>query len=68
MTKPLEKHASQPLVHHPSDVLDYFCQCDETSQSWLDFDEKLSDQIADFESRNQQYIRRRPTFSRRSSR
>jgi len=68
MTKPIEKPARQPLVHHPSDVLDLFCQCDETSQSWLEFDEKLSDQIGDFEAKNQRYIRVRPAFNRRSAR
>jgi hypothetical protein len=68
MTKPIEKPASQPLVHHPSDVLDYFCQCDENSHSWLVFDEKLSGQIADFEARNQKYIRSRPELGRRSFR
>jgi hypothetical protein len=68
MTKPIEKPTRQQLVHHPSDVLDLFCHCDETSQSWLEFDEKLSDQIADFESKNQHYIRVRPALTRRSTR
>ena len=65
MTKPIEKTICQPLVHHPSDVLDLFCHCDETSQSWLEFDEKLSDQLADFEAKNRRYIRIRPAFNRR---
>ena len=68
MTKPIEKSTRRPLVHHPSDVLDLFCRCDETSQSWLEFDEKLSDQLADFEAKNRRYIRVLPNFSRRSAR
>jgi hypothetical protein len=68
MTKPIENPTRQPLVHHPSDVLDVFCHCDETSQPWLAFDEKLSDQIAELEAKNQRYIRVRPDFSRRSAR
>ncbi len=68
MTKPIEKTIRQPLVHHPSDVLDFFCQCDETNRSWLAIDEKLSDQIAAFEVQNQRYIRVRPALSRRSAR
>jgi hypothetical protein len=67
MTKPIEKPTRQPLVHHPSDVLDFFCHCDETSQSWLEFDEKLSDQIADFEAKNLRYVRVRSAFTRRST-
>jgi hypothetical protein len=49
-------------------VLDFFCHCNETSQAWLEFNEKLSDQIADFEAKNQRYVRPQSAFSRRSTR
>ena len=68
MLKPIEKPRSQPLVHHPSDVLDVFGKYDATSRNWIEFDESLTEQIRELESKNQQYIRVRPQFNRRSSR
>lgn len=57
MLKPIEKPARQPLIHHPSDVLDCFCRYDAANLQWLDFDESVSQQIAELEARNQRYIR-----------
>lgn len=67
MLKPIEKSRRQPLVHHPSDVLDAFCQCDVSNQAWLDFDDSISHQIIELEFNNRQYVRVRPQDPRRSS-
>ena len=67
MTKPLEKLERRPLVHHPSDALDSFGQYDATSRKWIEFDDCLSEQIAELEAKNQRYIRPTTPFSRRSS-
>ena len=64
MLKHIEKPSSQPLVHHPSDVLDVFGQYDATSSNWVEFDESLTEQIRELESSNQKYIRIRPQFNR----
>jgi hypothetical protein len=66
MTKPITKPTRQPLIHHPSDVLDLFGHYDSTNQSWLDFDDSVSQQLLQFESENRQYIRLRPQLDRRS--
>ena len=66
MTKPITKPTRQPLVHHPSDVLDLFGHYDATNQTWLDFDDNLSQQLLRFESAHPQYIRVRPQLERRS--
>jgi hypothetical protein len=67
MTKPIEKTRREGLVHHPSDVLDAFCQCDASNSAWLDFDASLSHQIIELEFNNRQYIRVRPQIDRRIS-
>jgi hypothetical protein len=67
MLKPLDKPTRQPIVHHPSDVLDAFCHCDATNRLWLHFDESVSHQLMELESNNRQYIRIQPQHSRRSS-
>ena len=68
MLKPIEKPSRQPLVHHPSDVLDSFGHYDATSAPWMEFDSRLSDQICQFELSHPQYIRVRPQFNRWTSR
>jgi len=66
--KQLEKAQRKPLVHRPSDVLDSFGLYDARNDSWLHFDESLSDQIHELEEKNRQYIRHSAAFNRRSSR
>jgi hypothetical protein len=66
MLKPIEKPSRQPLVHHPSDVLDSFCHYDPANKAWLDFDESVSLQIIELEFNNRQYIRVKPKIDRRS--
>jgi hypothetical protein len=68
MTKPITHPVRQPLVHHPSDVLDLFGHFDATNRSWLEFDDNLSLQIEQFEDKNRRFIRVRPNFNRRTSR
>lgn len=55
MTQPTLKTPKQPLVHHPSDVLDRFGQYDATSSAWVAFDEHLSQQLCQFEEANRRY-------------
>jgi hypothetical protein len=68
MSKPIEKTKRKPLVHRPWDVLDSFGHYDAGNESWLQFDELLSEQIRDLEEKNRQYIRPSAAFNRRSSR
>lgn len=56
MTKPIEKTAAQPLVHHPSDALDLFGCYDATNRAWSEFDQQLSAQLLDFEAKNQAWF------------
>ena len=66
MLKPIEKPAvRQPLVHHPSDVLDSFCRYEVTDRTWLDFDQEISHQLLELEFANRQFIRVKPQSSRR---
>ena len=66
MLKPIEKTATrQPLIHHPSDVLDSFCQYEVTDRSWLDFDQDISQQLIELEFANRRFIRVRPQAARR---
>ena len=68
MSKPIEKTKRKPLVHRPWDVLDSFGHYDAENDSWLQFDEVISEQIRELEEKNRQHIRRTPVFNRRSSR
>jgi hypothetical protein len=68
MPKPIEKTQRKPLVHCPSDVLDSFGHYDATNHNWLEFDERVSEQIRDFEAKNERYIRSSFVSNRRSSR
>ena len=66
MSKPtLKTPARQPLVHHPSDVLDAFCRYEVTDGTWLDFDQAISQQLLELEFANRQYLRVQPQASRR---
>ena len=56
MTKPIEKTAAQPLVHHPSDALDLFGRYDGTNVAWARFDEELSVQLLVFEAQNKHFF------------
>lgn len=56
MTKPIEKTAAQPLVHHPSDALDLFGRYDGTNVAWARFDEALSIQLLVFEAKNKHFF------------
>ena len=67
MTKPIEKPRPQPLVHHPSDVLDVFGSYDATNVAWLDFDDTLSQQIQEFEANHPQYIKAGGAFNQRAA-
>ena len=67
MLKPIEKPARGPLIHHPSNVLDLFGHYDATNQPWLDFDDSLSQQLADFEVCHPQYLRPAVALNRRMS-
>ena len=49
MTQSTQKPVTRPLVHHPSDVLDDFCQYDATSAAWAKFDAQLSADLKTFE-------------------
>lgn len=68
MLKPIDKPIRQPLVHHPSDVLDAFCHYDAANRTWLDFDDGLSLQLIELEYNNRQYIRVRFQADRCSQR
>jgi len=66
MLKPIEKTtARQPLIHHPSDVLDRFCQYEVTDRTWLDFDQDISQQLLELEFANRRFIRVKPQTTRR---
>ena len=66
MLKPIEKSpARQPLIHHPSDVLDSFCQYEVTDRTWLDFDQDISQQLIELEFANRRFIHVRPQSTRR---
>jgi hypothetical protein len=56
MTQPITKSVPQPLVHHPSDALDRFCRCDDTSAAWVAFDEQVTEQLEKFEEANRCYF------------
>ena len=56
MTKPIEKIA-RPLIHHPSDVLDDFCQYDAANRGWRAFDEGVSQQLIALEYQQRRNIR-----------
>jgi hypothetical protein len=68
MSKPIEKTQRKPLVHRPSGVLDSFGHYDAQNESWLQFDEAISEQIRELEEKNRQHIRPSAAFNRRSSR
>ena len=68
MSKPIETTKRKPLVHRPWDVLDSFGQYDAGNDSWLQFDEMISEQIRELEEKNRQHIRSAAVFNRRSSR
>jgi hypothetical protein len=55
MTQPTTKTAKQPLVHHPSDVLDQFGCYDATNSPWVAFDEHLTEQLGKLELENRRY-------------
>ena len=63
MTKHLEK-ARRELVHHPSDVLDAFCQHDSANRGWRAFDESLSHQLIALEFAQRHNIRLRQSDRR----
>jgi len=66
MTKPIEKApARQPLIHHPSDVLDAFCRYEVTDRTWLDFDQDISQQLIELEFAQRRFIRAQPQQTRR---
>jgi len=67
MSKPIEKTSSKPLVHRPWDVLEVG-HYDARNRNWRQFDEGVSEQIRDLESKNRQYIRVSAVSNRRSSR
>jgi len=67
MTKPIEKPRPEPLVHHPSDVLDAFCRCNASNNAWVDFDTSLSQQLLELEFKNRRYIRVQSQLDRRRS-
>jgi hypothetical protein len=55
MTQPVTKTAKQPLIHHPSDVLDSFGRYDETSTAWVAFNQQLTEQLKKLEDENRPY-------------
>ena len=67
MLKPIEK-PNRTLVHHPSNVLDRYCQYDVSNRGWLDFDESLCHQLLELEFQNRRYIRQRPASLSRERR
>jgi hypothetical protein len=66
MLKPIEKPTTRTLVHHPSEVLDAFCNYDSANQPWVKFDQSVSCQLIELEFKNRRHIRPRQD-SRRSS-
>lgn len=68
MSKPIETTKRKPLVHRPSDVLDSFGHYHAGNESWLHFDEMISEQIRELEEKNRQHIRPAAVFNRRSLR
>ena len=48
MLTPTTKPAPQ-LIHHPSTVLDDLCAFDLTHEAWVLFDEKLTEQLRQYE-------------------
>jgi hypothetical protein len=66
MLKPAEKLSRRPLIHHPSNVLDAFGHYDPSNEHWLQFNDSLAQQLAQFETDFRRYIRVRPEAARRS--
>lgn len=56
MTKPIEK-IRRPLIHHPSDVLDHFCQYNAGNRKWRDFDAHMSHELIALEYTQRHNIR-----------
>ena len=55
MLQPAEK-STPKLVHHPSAVLDDLCAFDLAHEAWVLFDEKLTEQIAQWEDKHRANI------------
>jgi hypothetical protein len=55
MLKPVEK-TKPALIHHPSTVLDDLCVFGLANESWVSFDEKINEQLREFEERNRAYF------------
>ena len=51
MLQPAEKSIPK-LIHHPSAVLDDLCAFDLANEAWVQFDEKLTEQIAQWEDKH----------------
>jgi len=66
MLKPAEKLSRRPLIHHPSNVLDAFGHYDPSNENWLQLDDSLTQQLAQFETDFGRYIRVRREAARRS--
>jgi hypothetical protein len=67
MANHTEKTTVAPLIHHPSDALDFFGCYDSSSRAWSDFDSEISDRIAEFERSHLHYLRHSADSVRRSS-
>ena len=53
MLTPTTKPAPVKLIHHPSTVLDDLCAFDLTHEAWALFDEKLTEQLRQYEAAHQ---------------
>lgn len=58
MTTPTTKPAPK-LIHHPSTVLDDLCAFDLTHDAWVQFDERITDQLRRYEQAHQADFTRR---------
>jgi hypothetical protein len=67
MTSHTEKTTRPPLIHHPSDALDFFGCYDSSSREWSDFDLEITVLIAEYERSHLHYLRHSATSDRRSS-
>lgn len=67
MTKHAEKRRPTPIVHHPSDALDFFGCYDSSNDAWKSFDHIISQQLQHFEHSHPHYLQKVEATSRRSS-
>jgi hypothetical protein len=66
MTSHPAKTTPPPLIHHPSDALDFGCY-DSSSQAWTEFDLEITALVAEYERSHLHYLKHSANSERRSS-